>query len=239
MTWSAAPDPSRFATDLRGPASVSLSLPACRFALPVPPTCCASPLSARRATRRCERRCCTPLQQRRVQRDLGIQQFRYRAPGLGHARQLLEFRLVRARNFRAQGEVHGGDGKTLALLFQRDVGLGLHLLGGELGFAEDQGQRHGETGGMRGPDQFLRVGARLALKTAGEAVRVFLERAALGGNRALAVLDTALPFGRSQCRWHIPLLALAVAIRLTLAGCCGKAVASVPFFYPPASVFGG
>jgi len=33
---------------------------------------------------------------------------------------------------------NGGDGKAVALLFQRDVGLGLHLLGGELGFAEDQ-----------------------------------------------------------------------------------------------------
>src|SRR5258708_39317825 len=113
--------------------------------------------------------------------------------------------------------MHGGDGKALALLFQRDVGLGLHLLGGELGFAEDQGQRHGETGGMRGPDQFLRVGARLALKAAGETVRGFLERAALGGNRALAVLETALPFGRSERRWPMPLRALAVGSRPRLA----------------------
>ncbi len=53
-TWSAAPAASPFAMDLRGPASASSSWPACRSALPAPPTCCASPLSARTATRICE-----------------------------------------------------------------------------------------------------------------------------------------------------------------------------------------
>ena len=88
-----------------------------------------------------------------------------------------------------------GDGKPVALLFQRDVGLGFHLLGGELGFAQDQRQRHGEAGGMRGADQFFRVGAGLAFEAAGEAVGVIVQRAALGRDRALAVLDAALPFG--------------------------------------------
>ena len=68
--------------------------------------------------------------------------------------------------------MHGCDGKTVALLLERDVGAGLHLLGGELGFAEDQRQRHGETGSMGRPDQLFRVRARLALETAREAVRV-------------------------------------------------------------------
>src|ERR1700682_4657257 len=107
--------------------------------------------------------------------------------------------------------MHGGDGKTIALLFKRDVGFGLHLLGGELGFTEDQRQRHGETGGMRRPDQLFRVRARLALETAGEAVGIILQRAALGRDRALAVLDTALPFGRSECRWHMWLHPSSVA----------------------------
>src|ERR1700730_15637492 len=39
---------------LRGRASVSSSSQAYRSALPVPPTCCASPLSARATTRICE-----------------------------------------------------------------------------------------------------------------------------------------------------------------------------------------
>jgi hypothetical protein len=41
--------------------------------------------------------------------------------------------------------------------FSSDVGLGFHLLGGELGLAEDQRQRHGEAGRMRRADQLLRV----------------------------------------------------------------------------------
>src|ERR1700738_2061418 len=251
MTWSAAPAPSRSATALRGPASASSSSPECRCALPAPPTCCASPLSARTATRICERRrrCIFPpsnqsarrshSEQRRIQRDPGIQQLRYRASGLGHRRQLLEFRLVRARNFCTQGEVHRGDGKTLALLFQRDVSLGLHLFGGELGFAEDQGQRHGKTGGMRGADQFLRVGARLALEAAGEAVRIILERAALGRNRALAVPDTALPFGRSGSRWHIFLLTLSVGCTSHWPVVASKRWLRWDLFYAPTSVLAG
>ncbi len=53
-TWSTAPAPSRFAMVLPGRASVSSSSRAYRSALPVPPTCCASPLSARATTLICE-----------------------------------------------------------------------------------------------------------------------------------------------------------------------------------------
>ena len=53
-TWSTAPAASRFATALPGPASASSSSPACRSAFPAPPTWCASPLSARTATRICD-----------------------------------------------------------------------------------------------------------------------------------------------------------------------------------------
>src|SRR5438309_2022574 len=98
--------------------------------------------------------------------------------------------------------MHGSDGETIAHLFERDVGAGLHLLGSELGLAEDQRQRHGEAGGMRRANEFLRVRTRLALKAAGEAIWIVFERAAFGRDRALAVLDAALPFGRSGCRRH-------------------------------------
>src|SRR6202035_992523 len=104
--------------------------------------------------------------------------------------------------FCVQRKMHGSDGKPIADFFERDVGLGLHLLSGELGLAQYQRQRHGETGGMRRADQLLRVRARLALEAAGEAVWIVLERAALGRNRALAVPDATLPFGRSGCRGH-------------------------------------
>ena len=56
--------------------------------------------------------------------------------------------------------------------------------------------------GMRRADQFFGVRARFALEAAGEAVGVIGERAALGRNRALAVLDAALPFGRTMGRRH-------------------------------------
>ena len=118
-------------------------------------------------------------------------------PALALPAKFLELRVVRARDLRSQRQMHRGDGKTVALLFQRDVGLGLHVLGGELGLAKDQRQRHGETGGVRRADQLFRIGAGLALEAAGEAVGVIVQRAALGRDRALAVLDAALPFGRS------------------------------------------
>ena len=47
--------------------------------------------------------------------------------------------------------------ETKADVTLEKVGLGFHMLGGELRFTENQRQRHGETGGMRGADQFFRV----------------------------------------------------------------------------------
>ena len=152
---------------------------------------------AKTATRRSDGDARLQLLQRRVQRDLRIQQFRHRAAGLRHARQFLKLRVVGAGDLRRQRQMNRGDRKTVAYFLQRDVGLGFHVLGGELGFAQDQRQRHGEAGGMRGADQFFRIGAGLALEAAGEAVGIVAERAALGRDRALAVLDAALPFGRS------------------------------------------
>ena len=71
--------------------------------------------------------------------------------------------------------MHRGNLKAVADLFKGDIRLGFHLFGSELGFAEDQRQRHGEASGVRGADQFFRIGARLALETAGEAVGIGLQ----------------------------------------------------------------
>jgi hypothetical protein len=51
---------------------------------------------------------------------------------------------------------------------------------------------------MRRADQFFGIGAGLAFEAAGEAVRIILEGAALGGNRALAILEAAMPDGGSE-----------------------------------------
>jgi hypothetical protein len=45
------------------------------------------------------------------------------------------------------------------------------------------------------PDEFLGIGAGFALEAAAETIGIVLERAALGRDRAFAVLDAALPDG--------------------------------------------
>src|SRR4051794_9117998 len=101
-----------------------------------------------------------------------------------------------------------GDRESITLLLQGDIGPGFHLLGSEFGFSEDQGQRHGETRGVRRADQLLGVRARLAFKAAGEAVRIIVGRAAFGRDGTLAILDATLPFRRSMSRCHTRLPAM-------------------------------
>jgi hypothetical protein len=100
-----------------------------------------------------------------------------------------------------------GDGEAIVLFFQGDIGLGVHLISGEAGFAQNQRQGHGEAASMGGANQFFRIGAGLAFEAAGKAIRIILKRAALGGNRALAILEPAMPDGSSKSR-HIGLLPL-------------------------------
>jgi hypothetical protein len=54
------------------------------------------------------------------------------------------------------------------------------VFGLQLRFAQNERQRHRKTPGMGGADQLFRICARLSLKAAGKAVRIFVERAALG-----------------------------------------------------------
>src|SRR5438445_8310218 len=92
----------------------------------------------------------------------------------------------------------GGNGKPVGHLFERDFGRGLHALGGELSLAENQRQSHREASGVCRTDQFFGIGAGLALEPAAKAIGIFLERAALGRDGAFAVLDSAVPDGRSM-----------------------------------------
>src|SRR5262249_46508791 len=94
-----------------------------------------------------------------------------------------------------QGQTDGGDGVAVGHLIERDFGRGRHVLGGELGLAENERQRHGEASGVCRPDEFLGIGAGFALEAAAETIGIVLERAALGRDRAFAVLDAALPDG--------------------------------------------
>ena len=150
-TWSIAPaaSPSR---RIRRPATASSSRPACRW--------------GRRLHQHAAHRLCrfgrrneeVVMTQRRSSVIFVFSSFDTGQPALAIACKLLERRLVRARDLRIQRQMNRGDRKTIALLFQRDVGLGLHVFGGELGFAQNQRQRHGEAGSLRRADQLLEPG---------------------------------------------------------------------------------
>src|SRR5215813_2729897 len=92
----------------------------------------------------------------------------------------------------------GGDGKAVDHLFERDLGRGVHVLGGELGLAENQRQRHREVSGVSRADELLGIGAGLALEAAAEAIGIFLERAALV---EMALLSPLIPPCQTADRW--------------------------------------
>src|SRR5271163_379229 len=140
--------------------------------------------------------------QRRVQGDFGVQQLGHGTTGLRLGGELVELRLIRARDLGGEDQMNRGDGEAVRDLVQRDLGLGFHMLGLQLGFAQNERQRHRETTGVGGADQLLRVRAGLPLETAGKAVWIFVERAALCRDGALAVPDAAFPDGRSK-RHHL------------------------------------
>ena len=89
--------------------------------------------------------------------------------------------------------MHGGDGEATGVLVQCHFGAGIDAVRGHPCFAQLQGQSHGETAGVSGPDQLLGVGTGLVFEAGVEAVGRVLECTALGGNAAFAVLDAALP----------------------------------------------
>src|SRR5262245_23910081 len=92
----------------------------------------------------------------------------------------------------------GCNGKAVSRFIEADFGICLHALSSELGLAEDERQRHREASGMRRADQLLGTGTRLTLEAAAQAVGIVPERAALGRDCAFAVLESALPHGRSM-----------------------------------------
>src|SRR5882757_6569717 len=118
--------------------------------------------------------------ERGIHGDLGIQELGDRTTGLGLPGKLLEFGLIRTRYLGLQAQMDGSDSKPVRHLFERDLGRGLHVLGGKLSLSENERQCHGEARGMRRPDELFGIAAGLALKAAAEAIGIVLERAALG-----------------------------------------------------------
>src|SRR3981189_3188562 len=96
----------------------------------------------------------------------------------------------------------GRNGKALTLLFKSNFSLGLRMLSGKFGLAEDPRQRHGETGSMRGTDQLFGVRTWLVFEATAEPIGIIRQCAALGRDCALSVPNAPLPFGPAECRRH-------------------------------------
>ena len=73
--------------------------------------------------------------------------------------------------------------------------VAMQAVGRMAGAAELKRGRHAEAAGMRGGDQFLRVGALAVTEPGRERIRRILQRRALRGQAAFAVLAAALPLG--------------------------------------------
>src|SRR5262245_54598625 len=128
-----------------------------------------------------------------VQRDLGVEQPRDRAAGLGVVGSRVELVLRRARDLGHQVERRLGDSEARVLLLHRDRAGDLEALRGEAGVAELARERHREAAGVRRRDQLLGVRALAALEAGAERVLGLVEDAAVGGDESLPVLETALP----------------------------------------------
>src|SRR5262249_27424923 len=131
-----------------------------------------------------------------IQRDVRLEHARHRAVGLGVGGKRVELGAVDVRHAPAELEVHGGDGPVAGHLLERQRRLRRKLLRREVGAPELRGQRHGEASGVRGGNQLLGIGAGAALESRRERIRRVLERAALGGEAAGALLQVATPAGR-------------------------------------------
>src|SRR5215475_9399905 len=86
-----------------------------------------------------------------------------------------------------------GYGPGTADLFERQCRFGIDRVGREARVVEHERQCHREATGMRGGDEFLRVGAFAVTETGRERIRCVLERAALRANRSGAFFDSSLP----------------------------------------------
>src|SRR3984957_3063431 len=100
------------------------------------------------------------------------------------------------------------------------------LLRHEVRHVEQSDERHGETGGVSRPKQFLQIGTGL-FTVAEESVGIGFQRVAFGRDRALAFTQAAVPGGRSKV-FHGSLLlscsARAGLVRLAVPRLRGSAL---------------
>src|SRR5690606_2750194 len=133
------------------------------------------------------------LAQARLERNLGVQQLRYRAVGFRVLGQPPKRRFVDTGDIGIERELDGSDREAFAGFRQRDRGVGAHTGRFVARLLEHQRQRHREAAGVRRGDQLLGIRAGSAFETRRETVRLILEHAALDRDRASAVLQSAAP----------------------------------------------
>ena len=99
------------------------------------------------------------------------------------------------RHARAQHQMHRGDLPARTFLLHGQCRIGVQAVRRMARAAELKCRRHAEAAGMRGGDQFLGVGALAVAEARVERIRRVLQRRALRGEAAFAVLAAALPLG--------------------------------------------
>src|SRR5712664_3092992 len=98
-----------------------------------------------------------------------------------------------------------GDREAVREFLERNGSRRLQFLRGQSRVAKLRGERHREAPGMRRSKKFLRIRTHTIFKSRAERILRLLQDAAVGGNRALAILQTTLP----DCRClalHVSLL---------------------------------
>lgn len=129
--------------------------------------------------------------------DFGFEKFGDRAAGFRGFDGGVEFGLIGAGNAGHEVEMRLGDGETVADFFERYGGGGFEFFGGEAGAAELRRKSHGEAAGVGGGEELFGIGADATFEAGVEGVGGLFKDAAVGGERAFAGLQIALPNCRS------------------------------------------
>src|SRR5437016_421674 len=108
-----------------------------------------------------------------------LEQFRYGAAGFRGFDGRVEFGFVRPWNTRDEVEMALGDGETVRELVESNCCCCFELACRHAGVSELRGERHGETTGVSGGQEFFRIGADPILKSRAKGILRLLEHATI------------------------------------------------------------
>lgn len=125
--------------------------------------------------------------------DFCVQHFADGAVGFCFGSGGLELLFGRAGNCGVEGEVDLCDRESCLLLDDGDLSRRFDFISGQIVSTEDSGQRHAETSGMSGRDEFFGVRALSFFESRCEGVGGVVEGVGFGGNGSFSVENSALP----------------------------------------------